>query len=74
MKQPKRATDINIVNSPERTERLISDGNDYYYRTRDGGLSTAFDTRADALYDLNNFILATSLEDELKSFKEETAA
>ncbi len=70
MKLHQRTSDKLNTNSYDRTERIISDGLDYYYKTRDGGVSTAFDTRAAALFDLNNFILAVSLENEFKSFNE----
>ena len=72
MQHPKRATDTKDSYTHNRTDRIINDGLDYYYRTRNGGVSTAFDTRAAALYDLNNFVLATSLEAEFKDAKTET--
>jgi len=73
MKPHKRMTDSTSSDVYPQTERVVCDGFDYYYKTRDGGVSTAFDTRAAALYDLHNFILAASFEDELKNFSEISA-
>lgn len=70
----KRATDKKGSEVFSRSERIITDGLDYYYKTRNGGLSTAFETRAAALYDLHKFILAASIENELKEFNDIEAA
>ena len=62
-----RITDTIISKSFNRSERIFTDGMSYYYKIRNQGISTAFETHAAALFDLNNFIIAISIENELKN-------
>lgn len=59
-----RATDKTSTKYFFRSERILTDGAEFFYKTREGGMSVAFSTRSEALYDLNNFIVASSLEAE----------
>ncbi len=47
-----------------RTDRILVGDDGYYYKTREGELHGVFETREQALYDLNVFIRVTEIEQE----------
>lgn len=68
MNNKNRQTDITSINSFIRTDRIISENGVFYYKTREGGVQGVFETRSEALYDLNLFVANAQIEKELLDF------
>jgi hypothetical protein len=50
-----------------RTRRLIMEDDGFYYKTRENGVVGPFSTEATASYELNQFIMAIEIENDLRS-------
>lgn len=68
MNNKNRQADTLSTKTFARTDRILNDTGVFYYKTREGALQGGFETRSEALYDLNLFVANTQLEQELLYF------
>jgi len=68
MNNKNRKNDILPKSSFNRSDRILTDDNVFYYKTREDGVCGAFETKSEALYDLNIFVSNTQIEQELLDF------
>lgn len=62
----RRAEDISFIGKHKRTDRIVLIEEGFHYRTREGELRGPFATQSLAKFDLNNFIEALSIEQQLQ--------
>jgi len=68
MNNKNRRNDILPATSFKRTDRIFVDDKVFYYKTREGEVCGAFETKSETLYDLNIFLANAQIQQELLSF------
>ena len=68
MNNKNRQADILSTDTFKRTDRILVEDNVFYYKTREGDICGAFETKSEALYDLNIYIANAQIQQELLDF------